>query len=395
MSVPTYSVSGITRALGDLLYERFPLVRVTGEVGRFTAHRSGHWYFSLKDEHAVLDAAMFRGANRSQRWQPRVGERVIATGELSIYAPRGSYSLVVRQLQRAGAGDLQARLEALKRKLAAEGLFDPSRKRPLPALPRALGVVTSPTGAALRDILRVVDLRFPGFPVLLAPCLVQGVGAAREIAAALGLLDRQGQADLIIVGRGGGSAEDLQAFNEEETVRAVAACGLPVICAVGHETDVSLCDLAADLRAATPSHAAELAVPERATLQARVQELQQRLQQSLRRQIGEKRTRLLALRLRHPRRRLQEARMRCDELDSRLRAAALRQLSLRRSRLENGRGRLGALSPLAVLERGYAIALHEGKALRDPSELQRGQRLQLRLSRGGLEATVERLLPTG
>ncbi len=391
----TLTVSQLTQALSDVVHELFGSVRVEGEVGRITFARSGHWYLSLKDEGAVLDAAVFRGTNSRMSWRPREGDKVVATGELSVYAPRGSYSLIVRRLERAGAGDLRARLEQLKRALAAEGLFAPERKRPLPAVPRAVGVVTSPTGAALQDILRVIDERWPGLPVYLAPCLVQGDGAAAQIAAGIRLVEAHGKADVLIVGRGGGSAEDLWAFNEEPVVRAVAACGIPVISAVGHETDTSLCDLAADLRAATPSHAAELAVPERDGLLLLVQELQERMRGAAARQVERKRQRLEAMKLRDPRRRVVEARMRADELDAQLRRAVALRVERGRAAVELQAARARALSPLAVLDRGYAIALHQGRAVRDASTLKAGDPVELRLARGGAELRVERVKAEG
>jgi exodeoxyribonuclease VII large subunit len=391
----TLTVSQLTQALSDVVHELFGSVRVEGEVGRITFARSGHWYLSLKDEGAVLDAAVFRGTNSRMSWRPREGDKVVATGELSVYAPRGSYSLIVRRLERAGAGDLRARLEQLQRALAAEGLFAPERKRPLPAVPRAVGVVTSPTGAALQDILRVIDERWPGLPVYLAPCLVQGDGAAAQIAAGIRLVEAHGKADVLIVGRGGGSAEDLWAFNEEPVVRAVAACGIPVISAVGHETDTSLCDLAADLRAATPSHAAELAVPERDGLLLLVQELQERMRGAAARQVERKRQRLEAMKLRDPRRRVVEARMRADELDAQLRRAVALRVERGRAAVELQAARARALSPLAVLDRGYAIALHQGRAVRDASTLKAGDPVELRLARGGAELRVERVKAEG
>jgi len=383
------TVSQLTQALSDLVHDEFGRVEVTGEVGRITFARSGHWYLSLKDEGAVLDAAVFRGTNSRMSWRPQEGDRVVATGELSIYAPRGSYSLIVRRLERAGAGDLLARLEALKKALTAEGLFAPERKRPLPAVPRAVGVVTSATGAALRDILRVLDERWPGLPIYLAPCLVQGDAAAEQIAAALRLVEAHGKADVIIVGRGGGSAEDLWAFNEEPVVRAVAACGIPVVSAVGHETDTSLCDLAADVRAATPSHAAELVVPERDALLTLVNDLGDRLALAVARQTLRKRDRLRAIKLRDPRRRVTEARLRADELDARLRRAAALRVERSRRAVELQAARLRALSPLAVLERGYAIALRDGCAVRDATDLTPGELLELRLGRGVAAVRVE------
>ncbi len=383
------TVSQLTRALSDLVEDEFGYVKVVGEVGRVTFARSGHWYLSLKDDGAVLDAAVFRGTNNRMTWRPRQGDRVVATGALSIYAPRGSYSLIVRKLERAGEGDLAARLEALKRKLAAEGLFAPERKRPLPPVPRAVGVVTSATGAALRDILRVIDGRWPGLPIILAPCLVQGDGAAAQIASALRLMERHGVADVVIVGRGGGSAEDLWAFNEEPLVRAVAACSIPVVSAVGHETDTTLCDLAADVRAATPSHAAELVVPERDGLLALVDDLAGRLALSAGRQVQRKRDGLRAMKLRDPRRRVVEARLRADELDARLRRVMAVDLERRQRSVELQAARLKALSPLAVLDRGYAIALRQGQAVRDAAALAPGELLELRLAQGSATVRVE------
>ncbi|MFH1466590.1 MAG: exodeoxyribonuclease VII large subunit [Pseudomonadota bacterium] len=383
------TVSQLTRALADLVEDSFGYVRVEGEIGRFTRAASGHWYLSLKDEGAVLSVNVFRGVNARLGWVPREGERVVVTGELSIYPPRGTYSLNARNLERAGAGDLAARLEALKRKLAAEGLFAQERKRPLPPLPRAVGVATSGTGAAVQDILRVIEERWPGMTVYVAPCKVQGEGAAEDIARALRLLQAHGEAEVIIVGRGGGSAEDLWAFNEEVLVRAVAGCAVPVISAVGHETDVCLSDLAADVRAATPTHGAELAVPERAVLEEIVAGLQALLVAAAGRQVRARRERLRALRLRDPRRRVTEGRLRCDELDRRLHLAVHRRLERHRARLALQAGRLQALSPVAVLERGYAIALKGGRAVRRATELNPGDRIELRLGLGRAGARVE------
>ncbi|MBN1336678.1 MAG: exodeoxyribonuclease VII large subunit [Deltaproteobacteria bacterium] len=392
MEIPRYTVGALTRAIRDLLEAGFGRVRVEGEISRFTAHRSGHWYLELADDEAVLNAVMFARVNRLLSWQPQVGDRVVATGSLDVYPPSGRYNLVVQGLARAGAGDAAARLEALKRKLAAEGLFDPARKRPLPPLPRAVGVATSPTGAALHDILRVAGQRFCGLPVILSPCRVQGEGAAAEIAHALGLLVRHGVADVIIVGRGGGSAEDLSAFDDEALVRAVAACPVPVVSAVGHEVDVSLCDLAADVRAATPSHAAEIVVPDRTGLSDGVDALAEALAAAARRRL-ERLARdvdVLEGRLQaaDPRRRLGQARQRCDEFDARLVAAARRLLERRRALLEARGGRLAALSPLAVLDRGYAVAFKHGAAVRQAADLVPGDTLSIRFASGSASASV-------
>jgi exodeoxyribonuclease VII large subunit len=324
-----------------------------------------------------------------------VGDRIVVSGALDVYAPRGRYNLIVRTLARAGAGDLQARLEALKRKLAAEGLFDPSRKRPLPPLPRAIGVATSATGAALHDILKVLGRRFPGVPVYLAACRVQGAEAPREIVQAIELLNAHGRADVLIVGRGGGSQEDLMAFNEESVARAIAASDIPVVSAVGHEVDVSIADLVADARAATPSHAAELVVPEREGLLLALDDLDARLRGGMERALRARRDRLGRIVLRHPRRQLAEARERVGLQGDALRRAWTRDLSRRRTGLQAAAGRLEALSPVAVLGRGYAVALHEGKAVRDARDLAPGAALEVRLHGGSVDTVVQAVRPSG
>jgi len=388
-----WTVTQITRAISDALATGIGPCRVEGEIASFTAARSGHWYFDLKDQGAVLSCVMFRGRNRMLSRSPQVGDRVVVGGELDVYAPRGRYNLVVRTLARAGAGDLQARLEALKRKLAAEGLFDPGRKRPIPALPRAIGVATSATGAALQDILKVLGRRFPGVPVYLAACRVQGSEAPREIVEAIELLNAHGRAEVLIVGRGGGSQEDLMAFNEERVARAIAASAIPVVSAVGHEVDVSIADLVADLRAATPSHAAELVVPEREGLLLALDELDARLRAGAERAVRTRRDRLDRLVLRHPRRQLEEARERVGVQGLELRRALARGIALRRSTVLAAGGRLEALSPVAVLGRGYAVALHEGRAVRDPTSLEPGAALEVRLHGGAVDAIVESIRP--
>ncbi len=387
------TVTELTRQLKDVVTGTFSDVLVQGEVSTFTAHRSGHWYFGVKDQGAVLSCVMFRGWNSRLRWEPRIGDEVVLAGQLDIYAPHGKYNMLVRKLSRAGEGDLQRRLEELKAKLAAEGLFDPARKRPLPPLPRAIGVATSGSGAAFHDITKVLSRRFPGIPLFLADCRVQGEGAAADIVAALDRLQRHGRSEVIIVGRGGGSADDLMAFNDEALARAIAACSVPVVSAVGHEVDVSIADLVADARAATPSHAAELVVPERDALLAWTQELDQRLRAAMDRDLRRRRDRLARLRLRHPGHKVAEARIRCDELSTRLAGAVRRDHALRQRRLAAAVGRLDALSPLRVLERGYAVALHQDRAVRDAAELHPGDAVTLRLHRGSAELEVRQVLP--
>ncbi len=388
-----FTVSELTGEIAALLGGSFGDVEVEGEVSGFKAHGSGHWYFSLKDGDAVLNCAMFRGHNARVRRAPRDGDRILVRGGVDVYPPRGSYSLVVRQMSAVGAGDLLRRLEELKARLAAEGLFDPARKRPLPPVPRAIGVVTSPTGAAFQDILRVVRQRFPTMPVYLAPCRVQGDGAAAEIVRAIALLNAHAKSDVIIAGRGGGSVEDLWCFNEEVVVRAVAASRIPVVSAVGHEVDVSLTDFAADVRAATPSHAAELVTPVRDELLAFIDSMDDRLRLAMKRRVSVQRDRLLRVRLLHPRQRVERGRMRLDELEERLRDASRRLLVVRRAQLAGAARHLEVLSPLSVLVRGYSIVTRGGVATTNAASLTMGDTLDVRLARGSVTATVVAVHP--
>ncbi len=383
------TVTQLGAALKDVLGHQFGSLAVEGEVSRFTAARSGHWYFTLTDGRSSIQAAMFRGDNQRQDWRPRDGDAVVVMGRLDFYAPGGRTSLLARRMVPAGAGERQRALEALTHRLASEGLFATERKQALPVLPRAIGVATSPTGAALQDILNVLARRFPGLPVYLAPCRVQGAGCEREIAAALDLLGDHGRSDVVIVGRGGGSAEDLWGFNLEPVVRAIVRCPIPVVSAVGHETDQSLSDLAADLRAPTPSAAAELVVPELAALIGRLEELEARATGALARQLHTRRTRLERLRLLHPGDRLAQVRRRHDELRTRLGRASARDLSDRRARLGALGARLDALSPLAVLGRGYALARRDGAIVRRGQDLAPGDVLALTLAEGGARVVVD------
>ncbi len=370
-------------------------VRVQGEVSQFTAARSGHWYFTLKDAEASISAVMFRGSNRYCRVRPAVGDVVVVSGALDLYAPRGQLNLVVRRMAAAGEGDLQARIEATKRKLAAEGLFDPSRKRPLPALPTAIGVATSPTGAAFQDILRVTGERFPGIPILLAPCRVQGAEAPAEVVAALELLKADGRASVVIVGRGGGSAEDLMAFNDEQVARAIAAMPMPVVSAVGHETDVSIADLVADLRAATPSHAAEMVVPDRTSMMLAVDDLGLRVHQALRRRLARARERLSLIRIPPPSVAILRNRQRVERAGDRLQEAMDRSVRERRTRLATLGGQLHALSPRKVLERGFAIVRGpDGTVLSRVQGAGAGDLLRVEVQDGAWMARVESTEPS-
>lgn len=409
---PLYSVASLTESIGAALRQSFSRIRVEGEIGSITFHTSGHWYLTLKDSQATLSATMWRNANSRLGWRPMVGEKVVAEGTVEVYAPRGTYSLIIQQLQRAGAGDLQARFEATKARLQAEGLFAMERKRPIPSFPAAVGIVTSTDGAALRDILKVHSERMPCLPIVVAGCKVQGAGAAIEIAAALDLLNRHGQVQVIILARGGGSMEDLWAFQEEPVVRAVVRSRVPVVSGVGHEVDVSLADLAADLRAATPTHAAQRVFPDRVELGQRVREVERRLIESQKSLLKGARSRLDSMRsrLRDPRRSIFEGRVRCDELADRLdlcfrrillsqrkkldlletlEKAIRRLLITRRQRLDRQEGQLKALSPYGTLDRGYAIVRHDAHVVTDASTLERGDRVEILLSRGEIQARVE------
>lgn len=388
MSEPI-SVSALAHLLKSHVGDVFGAVTVRGELSNFTAHRSGHWYFAIKDENAVINCAMFRGSNARVSFHPRVGDAVVLSGGMDVYAPQGRLSLIVRAMSRDGAGDMARRLEELKRRLGAEGLFDPDRKRTLPSLPRCVGVATSPTGAALQDVLKVLRQRFPATHVLVSPCKVQGDGSAASVVDAIARLEHDGRAEVIIFGRGGGSPEDLMAFNDESLARAVAACSVPTISAVGHEVDVSITDLVADVRAATPSHAAELVVPEREGLQFALDELRARLHAAVARSVVSRRERLERVKLRGPIQRVTDSRLRLDELSDRVHMGVKKGLTRDQSRLAQLSGRLDAMSPLRVLERGYVVVTQEGSAVTSSARLSPGDRVRLQFADGEQAAEIQ------
>jgi exodeoxyribonuclease VII large subunit len=370
-------------------------VWLQGEVSTFTRATSGHCYFTLKDAGAEIRCVMWRDVANAQQRLPQHGDQVIAHGSVSVYEARGTYQLYVDLVRPAGIGDLYREFELLKARLEAEGLFDPERKRPLPIWPRRIGIVTSPTAAALRDILNVLERRYPAVEVLLSPTLVQGAEAPSQIVSAIQALSIRDDIDLVIVARGGGSLEDLWAFNDERVGQAIVACRHPVISGVGHETDFTIADMCADVRAPTPSAAAELAVPDQLELAAAVAGLSLRLSEEMLQQIRERRGALDGYRraLRHlsPQARLRSARQQIDDLMSRALAQVRHRVALDRERLAGFSGRLDSLSPLATLARGYAIVQHDetGKVVSSVDHVSAGDRLSIRVVDGRFGAKVE------
>ena len=445
------TISQINTAARELLESEYPDVWIQGEISNFKTHTSGHLYFSLKDDKSQINAVMFRGVRAHIRFKPADGLMVLARGRVTLYEARGSYQMNVQWMEPQGLGSLQLAFEQLKARLKSEGLFDDARKRPLPALPRRIAVVTSPTGAAIRDILRVLQRRYAGIQVLVAACRVQGEGASAEIAAAIENVNRYSAGavtpiDVMIVGRGGGSLEDLWAFNEENVARAIRASDIPVISAVGHEVDFTIADFVADRRASTPSAAAEMVVMSREELLMRVGGMHTRLNQAVRVSLLRRRARVDSLGGSRVFNRVEtafaQARQRTDEALMRLGNVLLGNLRSCRERLGiaierlsprslkaevvSRRGRISAaldlltramtarmlayreralsreallmsLSPLAVLERGYAICQDAatGAVVTDASRVAAGDQVNVRLGHGRLGATVQWIEPGG
>jgi exodeoxyribonuclease VII large subunit len=384
------TVTELTRRLKGAVEPAFQDVWVSGEVGNLRRQSSGHVYFGLKDADASVDAVLWASTARKVKFELRDGTAGVARGRIEIYAPRGRYQLVVQEVEPRGAGARALALQQLRDRLAAEGLLDQARKRPLPFLPARIGVATSTSGAALQDFLRVVHGRFPGARVLVAGCRVQGEGAAATVISALRLLVDFG-VDVAVVTRGGGSADDLWEFNDEELARSIAACPVPVVSAVGHEVDVTVADLVADVRAATPTHAAEVVVPVRDDLLANLSALRGRLVRAEGNALGERRRVLRALRaeLSDPRRVLSDHRRRLDEALHR--AAAWSALTFRREsmRLAGLAARLEPANVGKILSHGFALALAHGRPLRSSAEAAPGDPLRVVLGEGWLDARVE------
>ncbi len=434
-----FTVSELTSHIRDLLEGTFDEVLVEGEISNLRVPRSGHIYFTLKDEQSQIRVVIFRNQSRYLRFEPEDGQHVLCWGRVSVYEPRGEYQLLVDYMEPKGVGALQLAFEQLKRKLAEEGLFDPERKRPLPLLPRRIGIVTSPTGAVIRDMLQILRRRFENIEVLLYPVRVQGEGAAEEIARGVDYLGARGDVDVIIVARGGGSLEDLWAFNEEVVARSIFRCPVPVVSAVGHETDYTIADFVADVRAPTPSAAAELVVKRKDELKEAISTLERGLLSGMYRLISLKEGHLEQLkgRLKDPRSRLEERGLRLAELEGRIRMALERAIGERQRRLEGflrlleahspGRllasverridegeqrlvaaikgivadrergleaaaGKLDSLSPLGVLRRGYSITwrLPDRSLVKDACQVEEGDQVEITLAEGKLWCEVKR-----
>jgi exodeoxyribonuclease VII large subunit len=436
-----YSVSRLNSEVRLTLELQFQTLWLQGEVSNFVAAASGHWYFSLKDSAAQVKCAMFKQANRNSSFRPQNGQQVLIRARISVYEPRGEYQLLAEFIETAGAGLLKQQFEQLKAQLQAEGLFDPARKKALPTQVQRVGVITSPTGAAVRDIVTVLNRRAPGIEVIVYPSQVQGETAAAQLRNMLSSAIRRNEVDVLIIGRGGGSLEDLWCFNDEALCRAVAACPIPIVSAVGHEIDFALTDFVADMRAATPSAAAELVSPDQSHVLDRILQLKNRLLQAQRSRMQQVAPKLLNLSQRllalHPKRRLQQQQQRLDELQLRLSASAkravqaaqqqqlyldksLRQLSPAKTllvhtqhinqlerRLVNAQqlqlkqskqqlaqlsSQLNTVSPLATLARGYSITFDDKQqVVTSSSQLKAGDTVAIKLAEGGFDAQVTKL----
>jgi exodeoxyribonuclease VII large subunit len=417
-----FSVGELTEQIRRLLEKQIGQIWISGEVTNFRAQSSGHIYFTLKDTNAQIACVLFRAEAVPHRELISDGQKILVQGDLTVYEVRGQYQIIVRAVELQGVGALQIAFEKLKQKLASEGLFAPERKRPLPRFPQSIGLVTSPTGAAIRDVLHVIQRRNPGLEIILAPARVQGDGAAREIAGAIRLLNEFGRVDLILITRGGGSLEDLWAFNEEAVARAIFESAIPVVSAVGHETDFTIADFVADVRAATPSAAAEIITEDVFSSCRYLAEYGGRIAQLVRRQLSGKQFLLTQhagrLTRAHPRRKFQSWQQRLDDLQNDLsrclkhrarhsqivlqhlrerlhRIRPSHSMKQRREQLRQLERQLNALGPEQVLSRGYSITTDAGtgKVLRDAKKVKVGQKLKTRLKAGEIFSHTEKTWP--
>lgn len=431
------TVSQLNSMIRGTLESQFQEIWIRGEISNFKAHSSGHYYFSLKDKNAQISAVMFRGMNSKLKFRPEDGLEVMVHGKVTVYEPRGNYQVFCQWMEPVGAGALQKAFEQLKEKLKAEGLFAQERKRPLPSFPKHIGLVTSPTGAAIQDILNVLGRRYKSARITLSPAQVQGVSAADSIVKAIDLINQLKDVDVLIVGRGGGSIEDLWCFNEEKVARAIVASKIPIISAVGHEVDFTIADFVADLRAPTPSAAAELVVKNADDLASNILQIKKSLVQAMQVQLRQKSDALKSYRHRliDPRRHLQDLILRCDELTHRLEQAGLRYINDCRTRVEMALRKMGsprqillqaarrlesiesnlkksmqiqhkdlrsnlrekmaqleALSPLKVVQRGYSlVTLDNKKIVKDSQQLKLGEKLNIQFAKGQVEAVVQKI----
>jgi exodeoxyribonuclease VII large subunit len=393
-TIPVLTVSAVTFALKEVVEATFPHLWVCGEISNLMRAGSGHIYFTLKDEAAQLKAVMWRTAAQRMRFDLRDGMEVIVAGGIQVYEARGQHQIVVEQLQPKGIGPLELAFRQLQQKLAAEGLFEVERKRPLPRFPKRIALITSPSGAAVRDMIQVITRRWPKARIILVPVAVQGDQAAGQIAAALRKVHTIPDVDVVICGRGGGSLEDLWAFNEEVVARAIHACKIPVVSAVGHEVDVTIADLVADRRALTPSEAAELVVPLESDVQLELDLVRQRLVNSLKQQTQRARLRLDSVASRRcfsrPLERIQEQSHRLDDLELRLKRGMKQVVESSKQTLHAFASSLNALSPLAVLDRGYSLTkrLSDGELIRDASTIAVGDQISTLLAQGSIISEV-------
>ena len=389
------SVSELTGHIKAILEGTFPSICVEGEISDLTRPRSGHLYFTLKDEHAQIRGVIWRSTAARMKTQIKEGQSVLCFGDVEVYGARGTYSLVVRKVQTQGLGPLQQAFLELKQKLNAEGLFAAERKQPIPRFPKRLGVVTSPSGAAIRDFLKAAAQRWPGVEILIIPTLVQGQGAVESIAQAIQSAQRiTPKLDTLVVTRGGGSLEDMWCFNEEQVVRAVAHCDIPTISAVGHEVDITLCDLAADVRALTPTDGATCALPDRNMVVNTLSDLQARLHRSARNCITSRKNRLHAIQtcsiLKRPHELVQRRFRQLDELDARARKAMFARVALNKAKIGKAAATLSALSPLNVLARGYSVTLDaDDQTIQDPNQVKVGDNIRSRVEGGDIESIVK------
>ena len=400
-SQPIVSVSELTRKIKGVLEMGFPEVLVSGEISNFKRHTSGHLYFTLKDEAAQIQAVMWRGRAMSLFFTPQDGMKVVVRGSVTVYEVRGIYQIDVVQIQPMGVGELQLAFERLKRKLADEGLFDPEHKRPLPKYPERIGIVSSQTGAAIHDMLTIIARRFPAVEIILYPVAVQGEGAAEEIAEAIREFNRHGQAepanraDVLIVGRGGGSLEDLWAFNEEVVARAIYDSEIPVISAVGHEVDFTISDFVADLRAPTPSAAAELVVPDKSEILETIRNSCYTMEQTISERISASRERIVSLiksyHFNKPLQLHREYTQRVDELERTLVTSLTHRFALLQSHAAQLLKRLQSLSPDQVLKRGYSMVYRDGRIVESARRLQVQDEVNIKFHDGVADSTVKKV----